>query len=51
MMRSAYGRQTPPPRLRWKPLDRQPLGWDFDLHDGVRLNIRPLIEAKVLARS
>jgi hypothetical protein len=35
--------------VRWKPLDRQPLGWDPDLDDGVRLNIRPFIEAKVLA--
>ncbi len=35
--------------VRWKPLERQPLGWDPDLDDGVRLNIRPFIEAKVLA--
>jgi hypothetical protein len=35
--------------VRWKPLDRQPLGWDPDLDDGVRLNIRPFIEAAVLA--
>jgi hypothetical protein len=34
--------------VRWKPLDRQPLGWDPDLDDGVRLNIRPFIEAGVL---
>lgn len=34
--------------VRWKPLERQPLGWDPDLDDGVRLNIRPFIEAKVL---
>ena len=27
--------------VRWKPLDKQPLGWDPDLDDGVRLNIRP----------
>jgi hypothetical protein len=35
--------------VRWKPLGRQPLGWDPDLDDGVRLNIRPFIEAGVLA--
>ncbi|MBV9374520.1 MAG: hypothetical protein JO320_05605 [Alphaproteobacteria bacterium] len=34
---------------RWKPLERQPLGWEPDLDDGVRLNIRPFIEARVLA--
>ena len=34
--------------VRWKPLKRQPLGWEPDLDDGVRLNIRPFIEAKVL---
>jgi hypothetical protein len=34
--------------VRWKPLARQPLGWDRDLDDGVRLNIRPFVEAKVL---
>ncbi len=34
--------------VRWKPLEKQPLGWDPDLDDGVRLNIRPFIEAKVL---
>ena len=35
--------------VRWKPLGRQPLGWDPDLDDGVRLNIRPFVEAGVLA--
>lgn len=35
--------------VRWKPLEKQPLGWDPDLDDGVRLNIRPFIEAEVLA--
>jgi hypothetical protein len=34
--------------VRWKPLARQPLGWNPDLDDGVRLNIRPFVEAKVL---
>lgn len=29
--------------VRWKPLDKQPIGWNPDLNDGVRLNIRPFI--------
>jgi len=35
--------------VRWKPLHEQPLGWDPDLNDGVRLNIRPFVKAGVLA--
>jgi hypothetical protein len=35
--------------VRWKPLHAQPLGWEPDLDDGVRLNLRPFIEAGVLA--
>jgi hypothetical protein len=27
--------------VRWKPLDQQPVGWEPDINDGVRLNIRP----------
>jgi hypothetical protein len=34
--------------VRWKPLHAQPLGWEPDLNDGVRLNIRPFIEAGAL---
>jgi hypothetical protein len=34
--------------VRWKTLAEQPLGWDPDLDDGVRLNIRPFVEAGVL---
>ncbi len=34
--------------VRWKPLHRQPLGWEPDLNDGVRLNIRPFVTAGVL---
>lgn len=29
--------------VRWKPLNQQPLGWNPDLNDGVRLNIRPFL--------
>lgn len=35
--------------VRWKPLSEQPIGWDPDLDDGVRLNIRPFVKAGVLA--
>ena len=34
--------------VRWKPLERQSVGWDPDIDDGVRLNIRPFVEAGVL---
>lgn len=34
--------------VRWKPLAEQPLGWNPDLNDGVRLNIRPFMTAEVL---
>jgi hypothetical protein len=27
--------------IRWKPLREQPCGWEPDINDGVRLNIRP----------
>lgn len=36
--------------VRWKPLDKQPIGWDPDLNDGVRLNIRPFMEADILRK-
>lgn len=29
--------------VRWKPLAEQPIGWNPDLNDGVRLNIRPFL--------
>lgn len=29
--------------VRWKPLEEQPIGWNPDLNDGVRLNIRPFL--------
>jgi hypothetical protein len=34
--------------VRWKPLVHQPLGWEPDLDDGVRMNIRPFVEAAIL---
>lgn len=36
--------------VRWKPLEEQPIGWEPDLNDGVRLNIRPFVEANVLRK-
>ena len=29
--------------VRWKPLNKQPVGWEPDINDGVRLNIRPFM--------
>jgi hypothetical protein len=26
--------------VRWKPIEKQPIGWEPDINDGVRLNIR-----------
>ena len=34
--------------VRWKSLAEQPIGWNPDLNDGVRLNIRPFMQAEVL---
>ncbi|MBX3384510.1 MAG: hypothetical protein KF864_13490 [Phycisphaeraceae bacterium] len=34
--------------VRWKPLHEQPIGWEPDVNDGVRMNIRPFVEAGVL---
>ena len=31
--------------VRWRPLHRQAVGWEPDLNDGVRLNIRPFMRA------
>jgi hypothetical protein len=34
--------------VRWKPLHQQAIGWDPDLNDGVRINIRPFLAARPL---
>jgi hypothetical protein len=34
--------------VRWKPLDAQAVGWEPDVNDGVRLNLRPFMTAKPL---
>jgi hypothetical protein len=36
--------------VRWKPLHEQAIGWHPDLNDGVRMNIRPFIEADILRK-
>lgn len=34
--------------VRWKPLHEQPIGWEPDINDGVRVNIRPFMIARPL---
>ena len=29
--------------VRWKPIEQQPVGWEPDTNDGVRVNIRPFM--------
>lgn len=36
--------------VRWKPLAEQPIGWNPDLNDGVRLNIRPFMYAQDMGK-
>lgn len=36
--------------VRWKELALQPIGWNPDLNDGVRLNIRPFMTADILRK-
>jgi hypothetical protein len=33
--------------VRWKALHQQAIGWDPDINDGVRLNIRPFLSAQL----
>ena len=33
--------------VRWKPLAEQPIGWEPDINDGVRLNIRPFMTSDI----
>jgi hypothetical protein len=37
--------------VRWKPLHEQAIGWNPDLNDGVRMNIRPFIQAEILRKT
>ena len=34
--------------IRWKPIEEQPIGWEPDINDGVRLNIRPFMAEDLL---
>lgn len=36
--------------VRWKPIEKQPIGWDPDLNDGVRLNIRPFMSVPDMSK-
>ncbi|MDR2199431.1 MAG: N-6 DNA methylase [Deltaproteobacteria bacterium] len=36
--------------VRWKPMEEQPIGWNPDLNDGVRLNIRPFVTGPDIGR-
>ena len=36
--------------VRWKPLEKQPVGWNPDLNDGVRMNIRPFMSVDDVAK-
>jgi hypothetical protein len=33
--------------VRWKPLAEQPIGWEPDINDGVRMNIRPFLASDI----
>lgn len=33
--------------VRWKPIEEQPIGWEPDVNDGVRVNIRPFMTADI----
>ena len=33
--------------VRWRPLHEQAIGWEPDINDGVRLNIRPFMRAQL----
>lgn len=37
--------------VRWKPLHEQAVGWHPGLNDGVRMNIRPFVEADILRKA
>jgi len=36
--------------VRWKPIEEQPVGWNPDLNDGVRLNIRPFLSVPAVGK-
>lgn len=36
--------------IRWKSLEEQPIGWEPDINDGVRMNVNPFVQAGVLRK-
>lgn len=36
--------------IRWKAIENQPMGWEPDINDGVRLNIRPFLSVPDVAK-
>lgn len=36
--------------IRWKAIENQPMGWEPDINDGVRLNIRPFLSVSDVAK-
>lgn len=34
--------------VRWKPIEEQPIGWEPDINDGVRINLRPFMAEDIL---
>lgn len=36
--------------VRWKPIEKQPIGWNPDLNDGVRMNIRPFMTVEDIGK-
>jgi len=36
--------------VRWKPIEKQPIGWNPDFNDGLRLNIRPFLTVPDVGR-
>jgi len=36
--------------MRWKPLAKQPIVWEPDLNDGIRLNIRPFMTVPAVGK-
>jgi hypothetical protein len=43
-----YGELSLATYVRWKPMEKQPIGWEPDLNCGVWLNVRPFVTAGVL---
>jgi hypothetical protein len=33
--------------VRWRPIEKQPIGWEPDINDGVRINIRPFMASDI----